>query len=119
MKIYYFAGLLLCAMCTLSACQNAGVKPAAASQSRHDLPQVVTQNGRHAFLVDGKPFLMLGAQTNNSANYPAALDKVWPVVDAMHANTLGIPVAWEQIEPEEGQFDFSYLDVLIRQAAER
>ena len=119
MKIYYFAGLLLCAMCTLSACQNAGVKPAAASQSRHDLPQVVTQNGRHAFLVDGKPFLMLGAQTNNSANYPAALDKVWPVVDAMHANTLGIPVAWEQIEPEEGHFDFSYLDVLIRQAAER
>ncbi len=71
------------------------------------------------FLVDGQPYLMLGAQTNNSANYPAVLPLVWPVVEKMHANTLGIPVAWEQIEPEEGSFDFSYLDVLLKEARKR
>ncbi|MEC7471550.1 MAG: beta-galactosidase, partial [Pseudomonadota bacterium] len=84
--------------------------------STKPLPVIVTKQGKHQFQVDGKPFLMLGAQTNNSANYPAALPDVWPVVEKMHANTLGIPVAWEQIEPEEGSFDFSYLDTLIAEA---
>ncbi|MCE3252064.1 MAG: beta-galactosidase, partial [Cellvibrio sp.] len=40
------------------------------------LPELVNKNGRHALLVDGAPFLMLGAQTNNSSNYPAALKDV-------------------------------------------
>ena len=83
------------------------------------LPQVVTNNNRHALMVDGAPYLMLGAQTNNSSNYPAALKDVWPSVEKMHANTLSIPVAWEQVEPVEGQFDFSFVDVLLKQARER
>ena len=84
-----------------------------------ELPQLVTQNGKHALMVDGAPFIMLGAQTNNSSNYPGALKDVWPSVEKMEANTLSIPVAWEQIEPTEGQFDFSYVDVLLKQARER
>ncbi len=83
------------------------------------LPELVSKNGKHALFVDGAPFWMLGAQTNNSSNYPAALADVWPSVEKMHANTLSIPIAWEQIEPVEGQFDFSYLDVLLKQARER
>lgn len=80
------------------------------------IPQLIEKNGKHALLVDGLPFLILGAQTNNSSNYPAALKDVWPSVIKMQANTLSIPVAWEQIEPVEGQFDFSYLDVLLKEA---
>jgi beta-galactosidase GanA len=83
------------------------------------LPKIISNNGKHAFLVDGKPYLILGAQANNSANYPGVLDKVWPVVEKMSANSLSIPVAWEQIEPVEGEFDFSYLDVLLQQAREK
>src|SRR6478736_6640492 len=69
------------------------------------LPQLIHKNGHHALLVDGAPFLMLGAQANNSSNYPAALKDVWPSIEKMHANTLSIPVAWEQVEPTEGTFD--------------
>ncbi len=82
------------------------------------LPGLVAKDGRHALMVDGAPFLMLGVQANNAANYPSQLPKVWPAVKAMHASTLEMPVAWEQIEPVEGQFDFSFVDVLIKQARE-
>jgi beta-galactosidase GanA len=76
----------------------------------------VSQDGRHALLVDGTPFLMLGAQVNNSSNYPAILPRVWPTIRALNANTLEMPVGWEQIEPEEGRFAFSFVDELLRQA---
>ncbi|HEY0044129.1 MAG TPA: DUF5597 domain-containing protein [Allosphingosinicella sp.] len=81
-----------------------------------ELPRLVTREGHHTLLVDGAPYLMLGAQAHNSSNYPAMLPKVWPVVRQLHANTLEIPVAWEQVEPVEGRFDFSYLDALLREA---
>ena len=89
------------------------------SAAGEELPRLVSREGRHALFVDGAPFLMLGAQANNSSNYPAMLPEVWPVIDAMHANTLEIPIAWEQVEPVEGQFDFSFLDTLVEQARAR
>ncbi|MEO8181810.1 MAG: beta-galactosidase, partial [Deltaproteobacteria bacterium] len=92
------------------------VTPAAADRA---LPRLEHRDGRHALLVDGQPFLMLGVQANNSSNYPAVLPQVWPMLERLHANTLEIPVAWEQIEPVEGRFDFSWLDALIPQARER
>ena len=80
------------------------------------LPRIVSKNGKHTLLVDGAPFLILGAQTHNSSNYPSMLPKVWPTIRQLHANTLEIPVAWEQIEPVEGKFDFTWVDTLLEQA---
>lgn len=90
--------------------------PAATAASPSPPPTIVSRDGRHVLMVDGAPFLMLGVQANNSSNYPAMLPKVWPMVARLHANTLEIPVAWEQIEPVEGRFDFSYVDALLRGA---
>ncbi|MGZ3299172.1 MAG: beta-galactosidase, partial [Asticcacaulis sp.] len=80
------------------------------------MPQLVEKDGKFALMVDGAPFFMLAGQANNSSNYPAVLPKVWPAMADMHANTLVMPVAWEQVEPVEGHFDFSFVDTLIQQA---
>jgi len=88
--------------------------PLAAQSSQ--VPRIASKAGRHALIVDGRPFLMLGAQVNNSSNYAAALPQVWPTLDRIHANTIEIPVAWQQIEPEEGRFDFSFVQTLLDQA---
>ncbi|WBO21016.1 DUF5597 domain-containing protein [Sphingomonas abietis] len=90
----------------------AGSAPAMAGE----LPRIVNQPGHQALIVDGAPYLMLGAQVNNSSAWPAMLPKVWPMIEQLHANTVEVPIAWEQIEPVEGQFDFSFLDTLLAQA---
>ncbi|KAJ4373198.1 hypothetical protein N0V83_003491 [Neocucurbitaria cava] len=72
-------------------------------------------------IVNGEPFLMLSAELHNStlssAKYMAD-DKIWQNMKAMHINTLLGSVSWEQIEPVEGQFDFSNLDAIILAARE-
>jgi len=88
------------------------------AQRTEDTPRVETRDGHHALIVDGQPFLVLGAQVNNSSNYPAMLPEVWPVIRKLHANTVEVPIAWEQVEPVEGKFDFSFLDTLLAQARE-
>jgi beta-galactosidase GanA len=97
--------LLGCAV--FAACTTFAATPA---------PELVTRNGRSALMVDGAPYLVLGAQVNNSSAWPAMLPKVWPAVSRLGANTLAVPIAWEQVEPVEGKFDFSFLDTLLAEA---
>ncbi len=85
----------------------------APAQTQSPAPRLVTENGRHALLVDGAPFLVLGAQIGNSGAWPAVLPLVWPALEAMHVNTAEAPVYWEQIEPQPGQFDWTNVDALL------
>jgi beta-galactosidase GanA len=80
------------------------------------MPHLEQRNGKFALMVDGAPYLILGGQANNSSNYPDVLPQVWPAIHDLKANTLAMPVAWEQIEPVEGKFDFRWVDELVRQA---
>jgi hypothetical protein len=62
-------------------------------------------------LIQGKPFLILGGELgNSSAGTSAEADATLPEMARLHVNTVLMPVAWEQVEPREGTFDFSILD---------
>jgi len=89
-----------------------------AQEKEHPIPQVIKKDGRYALMVDGAPFLMLGAQAHNSSGWPRMLPKVWPAIEYLHANTLEIPIYWEQFEPRPQQFDYSVIDTIITQARE-
>jgi len=86
------------------------------AQANRDMPGIIEKDGRHALLVDGKPFLILGGQAHNSSAWPAMLPKLWLAVEKMHANTLEVPIYWEQVEPQPGGFDFSLIDTLLIQS---
>ena len=99
MRNYYDAvpfGLILACLC--------GVQAA-------DLPRFHAENGVEQLVVHGKPFLIRGGELgNSSAGTAAQADVILPQMAQLHLNTVLMPVAWEQVEPKEGTFDFSILD---------
>jgi hypothetical protein len=79
------------------------------------IPEIVTKDGRHALMVDGQPYLILGGQAHNSSAWPGMLPEVWWAIKTLNANTLEVPIYWEQIEPQPGTYDFSLIDTLLKQ----
>ncbi len=69
--------------------------------------------------VNGQPMLLLAGELGNSASSSEAyLEDVWPGLKALNYNTILAAVTWEMIEPQEGSFDFSSVDHLIKSARE-
>lgn len=68
-------------------------------------------------VVDGKPFLVLGGELgNSSAACTEDIESIFPKLQQMGLNTVLVPAYWDLIEPQEGQFDFTLTDKVIRQA---
>ncbi len=77
------------------------------------------EHGIYTMFVDSEPFFLRAGELHNSA--AASLDwmeeKIWPNLRGLNMNSLIVPIYWEEIEPEEGRFDFSLMDGVIEQAA--
>jgi hypothetical protein len=88
--------------------------------SAQSMPAIRTQGAAQQLIVHGKPFLILGGELgNSSAGTAAQADAILPKLARMHFNTVLMPVAWNQIEPEEGHFDFSIPDHWIDAARQQ
>ena len=56
----------------------------------------------------------MGVQSDNQSGYnDRESETAFKAVKLLHGNTLIVPVYWEQVEPEEGKFDFTAVNNLI------
>lgn len=69
------------------------------------------------FQVHSRPFLMLAGEAHNSnSSTLRAMEPVWAKAKRLCLNTVLLPVSWEQLEPQEGVFQFDLVDGLIFEA---
>jgi len=88
-------------------------------QNAEGIPQLVKHGKVTQLYVDGKPFLIVGGELNNSTSSNLEYMKpLWQHVNDLNFNTVVTPLSWELIEPAEGKFDFSLVDGLIKGARE-
>jgi hypothetical protein len=85
-----------------------------------DIPKLIrTNNGSVNLILNGKPFLILGGELmNSSASTLENMAPKWKTIKQLNVNTVLLPITWEQFEPEEGTFDYSVTEGLIKQARE-
>jgi beta-galactosidase GanA len=106
--------------CTLAGglvlgCSLASTTPAADATP---LPHLRRQGAATQLVVDGEPFLIRAGELGNSTGEPAFLQQYWPKLEALHLNTLLVPIYWNIIEPEQGKLDFTAVDALLADARE-
>ena len=75
--------------------------------------------GSAVITVNSKPYIMMAGEVHNSnSSSTEAMEPIWQKAKKLNMNTLLLPVTWEMLEPEEGQFEFRLVDGLIAQARE-
>jgi beta-galactosidase GanA len=79
---------------------------------------VLERSGDHVrLLVDGKPFLCLGGELHNSSSSDAIhMAPIWDSLGRSGVSSVVASVGWDQVEPEEGRFDFGVVDDLLHGA---
>ena len=104
-----FAGLMLAAVVfrgTPRAC--AAGTPVPRLEMRGEATQLI---------VDGKPWLIRGGETANTASSSLEyMGTVWPKLARLNLNTVLVAIGWGWVEPEEGRYDFSLVDGLLEGA---
>ncbi|MFC0681565.1 DUF5597 domain-containing protein [Lysobacter korlensis] len=98
--------------------ENHGRDPGQAGAARAaaiDMPRLERYGASHARLVvDGAPFLAIGGELHNSSSSdPEHMLGVWEKLRGSGFNSVIATVGWDQVEPIEGAFDFTVVDMLL------
>ena len=84
------------------------------------IPHLERRNDKTVLIVHDQPLILLAGEVHNSNSSSLEyMESVWEKAEALGMNALLLPVAWETVEPREGQFDFALVDGLITQARQR
>jgi beta-galactosidase GanA len=80
-------------------------------------PHLLHRGTQTDLIVDGRPFIILGGQAqNSSASNLDDIEVVYRALDAIHANTAEIPLSWNLIEVSPGRYDYHLIDGAIEGA---
>jgi hypothetical protein len=83
----------------------------------HMLPALQKHENGWSFAIDGSPTVLLGGQVHNSSTSNGLyLKKVFAKAKDLNYNFIIGAVNWNQLEPEEGMFDFTLVKSLIKEA---
>ena len=83
------------------------------------IPHLEKHGTATRLIVHDKPFIMIAGELHNSSSSNLDyMEAVWSKLQKLNLNTILLPISWEQFEPEEGKYDYTLIDGLIRQARE-
>ena len=81
------------------------------------IPTIVRRDNQARLVVDGRPFIVLGAQWDYRLVRDRAHRKsLFPLAKKINCNTAFIPIFWEQIEPARDIYDFHAVEEILAEA---
>lgn len=87
------------------------------AQDFSPIPYLQNKGKAVQLMVNDKPFLMIAGELHNSSSSTATyMQPIWEKLVAVNLNTVLAAVSWQQIEPQEGMFDFTLVDSLLKEA---
>lgn len=82
-------------------------------------PYLKQQGNKKILMVHDKPFVMLAGELHNSnSSTPEAMEASCQKAVELGMNSVIATLSWELVEPQEGKFDFSSVDMVIGKARE-
>lgn len=83
------------------------------------IPHLEKKGSDTLLMVHDRPYVMLAGEVHNSnSSTDALVRESWEKAGALGMNTLLMPVAWEMIEPTEGEFHFAIVESMLNRARE-
>lgn len=87
--------------------------------AQQSIPYLAQKGTATQLMVDDKPFLMIAGEVHNSsASTVEYMEPLFPKLKAMNLNSVFVTLAWEQFEPEEGVYDYTLVDAILKNARE-
>jgi len=87
---------------------------AVAASAQKPIPHLEKRGAATQLIVDGKPFLVLGGEADNTATSSLEyMNSVWDKIAKVNVNTVLGAVSWDWIEPQEGKFDWTLVDGML------
>jgi hypothetical protein len=78
------------------------------------IPHLEKRGAATQLIVDGKPWLALAGETDNTASSDLAyMETAWPKIVKANLNTVLVGIGWDWVEPQEGKYDFTLVDGLL------
>lgn len=87
--------------------------------AQKSIPYLAKNGKATQLMVNNEPFLMIAGEVHNSsASTVEYMKPLFSKLKQMNLNSVFVTLAWEQFEPEEGKYDYTLVNEIIKNAKE-